>query len=609
MLFRYRGHFNGRLESGTIWADRQDVAVAHLQSNGIQVQSINGKSVGAASQPSRKAIAAAKKLKKSTPLIDAIRDKDRKRVHELLSTNHDVHERNIRGETPLEIAVGYYDEDLVQLLLQHGARPDAESTAGGTVLEYARRLSGENAPAVVRLLQGERGELPSPSQKLKRRTTSPVDARREASTRRSETHPTKHSDRIRFTCPSCSKTVSCQKTFAGKQGKCPHCATIVSIPSATSPSDQGRGTDLQDLLKRAHSIENEDELRDLVSRARSLAPAEANKLLKAVIRRPDRFSAADPRVDALRGLHQKHLPPGEFLGLLLDVIEREVNNIKNRQDPSDMFMLMCIDRLIKHADWITKDSDARLNKLEQAVRSLTPVSKASPTENFDSYFIFDKTKAEILKKLGAARQEAARQLRPSNTKVADRQSPTNRATASVGKPSATTPKEKRRWWQFGQEKAKKPSTVPSRKTPKVPVASSPNPSPMIRTGAHYTLDADRISCPFCRTPLSEDQKAAFRMFRFSEPPGPGVVKTDCRSCGRKYDCTGGGSAIQGEAGSSTASLSLDNIRCPKCRNPLNQPQRATIQALLAANSWSQIQNAQIQCAFCHADYAIKDSTR
>jgi len=41
---------------------------------------------------------------------------------------------------------------------------------------------------------------------------------------------------IQFTCPGCLKSVRVSGSAAGKQGKCPHCQTVVKIPLVTSTS-------------------------------------------------------------------------------------------------------------------------------------------------------------------------------------------------------------------------------------------------------------------------------------------------------------------------------------------------------------------------------------
>jgi hypothetical protein len=40
-------------------------------------------------------------------------------------------------------------------------------------------------------------------------------------------------ERIRFSCPACSRPLSVSAQFAGKTGKCPGCSSTVAAPSAS----------------------------------------------------------------------------------------------------------------------------------------------------------------------------------------------------------------------------------------------------------------------------------------------------------------------------------------------------------------------------------------
>ncbi|MCK6456382.1 MAG: ankyrin repeat domain-containing protein [Phycisphaerae bacterium] len=160
MIFKYRGKFKGRHEMGSIWTSSKDIAIARLRQDGIEVTEVNGDPVCPSHKISPQDEAAAKNIQETTPLHTACRDGDLAEIRRYLRAGHEVDARDMRGETPLEIGVGYYNPEVVRVLLEHGADPNAQSAAGGTVLEYARRLkrhNHENLPAILQLLESGPG--------------------------------------------------------------------------------------------------------------------------------------------------------------------------------------------------------------------------------------------------------------------------------------------------------------------------------------------------------------------------------------------------------------------------------------------------------------------
>lgn len=76
-------------------------------------------------------------------LISAIsRDASAEEIQNLLSGGADIHERNETGSTPLHLAVFSGSEEIVRMLLDAGANPNAQDLKGVTPLNTARSFNG-----------------------------------------------------------------------------------------------------------------------------------------------------------------------------------------------------------------------------------------------------------------------------------------------------------------------------------------------------------------------------------------------------------------------------------------------------------------------------------
>ena len=128
------------MEFGKVWTESKDEAIARLRAMGIDLRDLDGEPIPSTYTVSPAAVAAAA-ITHSTLLHDAIDKEDVELVRKLLRDGVEINSRNIRGETPLENAVGYYYTDIVRVLVDHGADVNAEASAGGSILDYARRIS------------------------------------------------------------------------------------------------------------------------------------------------------------------------------------------------------------------------------------------------------------------------------------------------------------------------------------------------------------------------------------------------------------------------------------------------------------------------------------
>lgn len=86
---------------------------------------------------------------RSGPILKAIRSSDSEVLQLLIEHRADVN-LLVSGGPPLLIACYYYKRDIVELLLKHGANPNAASNAGVGILHAAVEPVGN--PELVRLL-------------------------------------------------------------------------------------------------------------------------------------------------------------------------------------------------------------------------------------------------------------------------------------------------------------------------------------------------------------------------------------------------------------------------------------------------------------------------
>jgi ankyrin repeat protein len=82
-------------------------------------------------------------------LLSAVAVGDDARVAELLAQGADTHGADLRGRTPLMLAVMQRRLDMVRLLLAHGAAPNVPDRAGETPLQWARRHDAADMVAAL----------------------------------------------------------------------------------------------------------------------------------------------------------------------------------------------------------------------------------------------------------------------------------------------------------------------------------------------------------------------------------------------------------------------------------------------------------------------------
>ena len=77
---------------------------------------------------------------------------------------------------------------------------------------------------------GKKGKCPHCNTVMTIPTTSPATNQPAAAKWKGTPKPAVSTDPIQFTCPGCRKSVRVNASAAGKQGQCPHCQTVVKIP-------------------------------------------------------------------------------------------------------------------------------------------------------------------------------------------------------------------------------------------------------------------------------------------------------------------------------------------------------------------------------------------
>jgi hypothetical protein len=121
--------------------------------------------------------------------------------------------------------------------------------------------------------------------------------------------PMPDAQKIRFHCPRCSKSVSVAVQHAGKQGKCPGCKSVITIPIAASPlPEENRWPDVKALVEQA---EKKGEVRDSQEH---LTQKEVEKIEESFRRR---FAASERHFVAAEGSFLERL----FIAAAMSAIE------------------------------------------------------------------------------------------------------------------------------------------------------------------------------------------------------------------------------------------------------------------------------------------------
>jgi len=88
-----------------------------------------------------------------------VRDRDIKKIKELLTQGEDINDKDWLGYTPLQWAVYFGYPDLVGLLISKGADPDIQSDTGRYALEIARAMAYPELEALLRKLGAKAGDV------------------------------------------------------------------------------------------------------------------------------------------------------------------------------------------------------------------------------------------------------------------------------------------------------------------------------------------------------------------------------------------------------------------------------------------------------------------
>ncbi len=141
MNYRYSAQMKGgRHESGAVEAATKDEAIARLRNSGLTGIRLDGQLISDTYQVSPEAERAALS-KPSDDLHRAALDGNIPEMKRLIAGGADVNGKQIRGEAPLEWAVGGYKLEAVKLLLDHGADVNLKGPNGVTPLLQAVLLS------------------------------------------------------------------------------------------------------------------------------------------------------------------------------------------------------------------------------------------------------------------------------------------------------------------------------------------------------------------------------------------------------------------------------------------------------------------------------------
>jgi ankyrin repeat protein len=140
------GDFAGLTALGHAAAHSNMEAVRLLLKKGSQVNTAHERAIKV-----KNGVIAASRI---TALMAAVPHASIEVVEVLLDAGADVAARDIRGMTPLMLAVASdtANPQVVRLLLERGSDPPAKSTLGETALDWAKKF---NHPEIVRMLGGE----------------------------------------------------------------------------------------------------------------------------------------------------------------------------------------------------------------------------------------------------------------------------------------------------------------------------------------------------------------------------------------------------------------------------------------------------------------------